>query len=72
MITVSAPVASSNGFPVDASGNLAVTTTLTGAKWSSGFLRAPNGALVVSTTANKWDTGYLRGPNGELVVTATS
>lgn len=70
--TLSAPTKMQNGFPVDNNGNIAVTSNLTGAKWSGGFLRAPNGALVVGVTPSKWESGYLRGPNGELVVTATA
>lgn len=72
LISVAAPVGNSNGFPVDAGNRVAVTTSTVGATRSSGFLRAPNGALVVSVTATKWETGYMRGPNGELTVTATA
>lgn len=57
------------GWERDASGGLALTTDATGAKYAGGFLRTPDGkVVVVSGGAGSWKGGFLRDASGKLVV----
>lgn len=57
------------GFVADADGNLSVTTDGTGASWREGFLRDPDGRLVVAESAGTWQGGLVRDEAGALCVT---
>jgi hypothetical protein len=60
-----------DGFLIDGTGALITTTVLTGAKWDpAGYLRAPDGALVIGSVPAKWQDGMLLDSNGALVTVA--
>lgn len=56
------------GFVTDADGNLSVTTDANGATWQGGFLRDPDGRLVVAETTGTPQGGYVRTDTGALCV----
>lgn len=61
-----------SGFLKDSAGRILVTVDATGARWQTGYLRHPSGALVISLTASKWQSGHMRDANGALSVTAVA
>ena len=64
------------GFVTDLDGNLAVTTTTTGASYGivPGLITDPDGRLVVEVdpAESEWSEGFLRTVDGYLAVTTTA